>query len=115
MKLNRMTISLLILIVSNLTILNSHLILSNTSLIHPLLSTKPAGSGKGAVKSPLPGIIIDVKVGVGDQVNKGDTVAVLEAMKMENVIPAPVAGTVTSISVNPGDSILEGVVILTIE
>ncbi|NDW08151.1 biotin/lipoyl-containing protein [Dysgonomonas sp. 520] len=76
---------------------------------------KAAGSGKGAIKSPLPGIIVDVKVSVGDTVNKGDTVAVLEAMKMENVISAPMAGKVTSINVNPGDSILEGVVILTIE
>lgn len=78
---------------------------------------KPAagGSGAGAVKSPLPGIIVGVSVSVGDSVKKGQTVAVLEAMKMENSINAPKDGTVTSISVNPGDSILEGVTILTIE
>ncbi|MDH6354310.1 biotin carboxyl carrier protein [Dysgonomonas sp. PH5-45] len=74
-----------------------------------------AGSGAGTIKSPLPGIIVDIKVKVGDAVNKGDVVAVLEAMKMENAINAPVSGKVASISVNAGDSILEGVTILTIE
>lgn len=81
----------------------------------PTASGKPAGTGAGAVKSPLPGIIISIDVNVGDEVKKGQTVAVLEAMKMENSIGAPLAGKVTSISVNPGDSVLEGVVILTIE
>ncbi|MFV0468519.1 MAG: biotin/lipoyl-containing protein [Dysgonomonas sp.] len=78
-------------------------------------TAKPAGAGAGAIKSPLPGIIVDIKVNVGDAVNKGDVVAILEAMKMENTITAPIAGKVASISVNKGDSILEGVVILTIE
>lgn len=81
----------------------------------PAASGKPSGSGAGAVKSPLPGIIISIDVNVGDEVKKGQTVAVLEAMKMENSIAAPIAGKVTSISANPGDSVLEGVVILTIE
>ena len=51
---------------------------------------------------------------VGDQVNVGDTVLVLEAMKMQNNIEAEYAGTVTSIVVNPGDSVMEGAVLLTI-
>ena len=75
----------------------------------------PAKSGAGAVKSPLPGIVVAINVNVGDEVKKGQTVAVLEAMKMENAINAPQAGKVTSINVNPGDSVLEGVTILTIE
>lgn len=75
----------------------------------------PAKSGAGAVKSPLPGIIVAINVNVGDEVKKGQTIAVLEAMKMENAITAPQAGKVTSINVNPGDSVLEGVTILTIE
>jgi biotin carboxyl carrier protein len=53
-------------------------------------------------------------VNVGDEVTKGQTVAILEAMKMENNIAAPVAGKVTEIKVAKGDSVLEGVVILTI-
>lgn len=69
----------------------------------------------GAVKSPLPGVIISIDVNVGDEVKKGQQVAVLEAMKMENAINSPVAGTVTSISVNKGDSILEGITILVVE
>ncbi|SHG29576.1 biotin/lipoyl-containing protein [Dysgonomonas macrotermitis] len=78
---------------------------------------KPAGGGSsaGAIKSPLPGIVVGINVNVGDAVKKGQTVAVLEAMKMENSINAPKDGTVTSIGVNPGDSVLEGVTILTIE
>lgn len=78
-------------------------------------SSKPAGGGAGAVKSPLPGIIIDVLVNVGDQVEKGQTVVMLEAMKMENAINAPAAGKVSAISVNKGDSVLEGVTLVTIE
>jgi biotin carboxyl carrier protein len=76
-------------------------------------SSKPTSSA-GAIKSPLPGVIIAINVNVGDAVKKGQTVATLEAMKMENTIAAPTSGTVTSISVNVGDSILEGVTILSI-
>ncbi len=77
---------------------------------------KPAsGNSAGAIKSPLPGIIVGINVNVGDDVKKGQTVAVLEAMKMENAINAPKDGKVVSINVNQGDSILEGVTILTVE
>lgn len=78
-------------------------------------AAKPAGNSAGAIKSPLPGIVVAINVNVGDEVKKGQTVAVLEAMKMENAINANHAGKVTSISINPGDSVLEGVTILTIE
>ncbi len=77
-------------------------------------ANKPAASGAGAVKSPLPGIIIDVKVNVGDEVKKGQTVVMLEAMKMENAIQATMDGTITEIGVNKGDSVLEGVTLVTI-
>lgn len=72
-----------------------------------------AGSGK-PVTSPLPGVIIGVKVNVGDAVKAGQTVAVLEAMKMENDIQAECDGTVTAVKVAKGDSVLEGAVIVTI-
>ena len=76
---------------------------------------KPAASGAGkAVTSPLPGVIIAVKVNVGDSVKAGQEVAVLEAMKMENSIEATQAGTVTAIHVAKGDSVLEGAAIVTI-
>jgi biotin carboxyl carrier protein len=76
-------------------------------------ATPAAGSGK-PVTSPLPGVIIAVKVNVGDVVKAGQTVAVLEAMKMENDIQAECDGTVTAVKVAKGDSILEGAVIVTI-
>jgi biotin carboxyl carrier protein len=79
----------------------------------PAPATKPAGAGK-AVTSPLPGVIIGVKVNVGDVVKPGQVVAVLEAMKMENDIEAEFGGTVTAVNVAKGDSILEGAVIVTI-
>lgn len=76
--------------------------------------TKPAGGGAGVVKSPLPGIIIDVLVNEGDDVKKGQTVVMLEAMKMENAIQATQDGKVTGIHVAKGDSVLEGVALVTI-
>ena len=79
----------------------------------PAQPTVSAGAGN-AQKAPLPGTITSVNVKVGDTVNVGDTIIVLEAMKMQNNIEAEYAGTVTSIAVNPGDSVLEGSVMLTI-
>ncbi len=73
----------------------------------------PAGAGN-ALKAPLPGTIIDVKVQVGQQVNVGDTVLVLEAMKMQNNIESEYAGQVTSVLVKQGDTVMEGAVLLTI-
>jgi biotin carboxyl carrier protein len=76
---------------------------------------KPAASGAGkAVTSPLPGVIIAVKVNIGDSVKAGQEVAVLEAMKMENSIEAIQDGTITAVHVSKGDSILEGAPIVTI-
>ena len=73
-----------------------------------------AAGGK-VIKSPLPGVIVAVKVNAGDKVKAGDVVAVLEAMKMENEIQSEYDGTVASVNVSQGDSILEGAVIVTIE
>jgi len=76
---------------------------------------KPAASGAGkAVTSPLPGVIIAVKVNLGDSVKAGQEVAVLEAIKMENSIEAEHDGTVTAIHVAKGDSVLEGAAVVTI-
>ena len=78
--------------------------------------TKPVSAGgAGAVKAPLPGVIVDVTVKVGDTIKNGDTVVILEAMKMENNIHTDRDGVVKSIEVNKGDSVLEGAVLLTIE
>ena len=74
---------------------------------------KPAGAGE-KVNSPLPGVIVEVSVKEGQAVKAGQKVAVLEAMKMENEIPAPKDGTITAIHVQKGDSILEGAPVVTI-
>ena len=74
----------------------------------------PAASGKPVV-APLPGTINDIKVKVGDKVNVGDTVVILEAMKMQNNIEAESAGTIASINVNKGDAVLEGDTLVTIK
>ena len=73
----------------------------------------PAGSGK-AINSPLPGVIVGIKVKVGDKVKAGQVVAMLEAMKMENEIQSEYDGVVVSVNVSQGDSILEGAPIVTI-
>jgi biotin carboxyl carrier protein len=76
-----------------------------------------ASAAKGAgvtIKSPLPGIIISVDVKEGQAVKRGQKVAVIEAMKMENDILAEADGTVTAIHTRKGDSVLEGADIVTI-
>ena len=75
---------------------------------------KPAAA-KSGVKSPLPGVILDIKVNVGDEVKKGQTVIILEAMKMENSINADKDGKITAINVSKGESVLEGTDLIIIE
>ncbi len=72
-------------------------------------------TGSRGIKAPLPGVIVAVKVNVGERVQTGDVVAVLEAMKMENDIQSEYDGTVVSVNVSQGDSVLEGAVIVTID
>ena len=76
----------------------------------PAAATAPVSGN--AIKTPLPGVIIDVKVNVGDTVKKGDTVVVLEAMKMENNINADRDGKVTAIQVAKGDTVADGAVLI---
>ena len=66
----------------------------------------PAGAEK--VAAPMPGTVLAVKVSVGQSVKRGETVVLLEAMKMENEIPAPRDGVVASIAVNKGSSVQAG-------
>lgn len=78
-------------------------------------SSKQATPAAGKpVVAPLPGTINEIKVKVGDKVNTGDTVVVLEAMKMQNNINAETSGTITSINVNKGDAVMEGDTLVTI-
>lgn len=83
----------------------------------PAPAAPAAKSGPGAgtpVKAPLPGVVTKVIVEAGQTVKKGDTVLVLEAMKMENNITAEADGTVTGVCVAAGDSVMEGTTLLTI-
>ena len=80
-------------------------------------AAKPAATGTaGSVKinAPMPGKTVDVKVKVGDAVKKGQTVLVLEAMKMENDIVAPEDGTVASINAAVGSAVEAGETIATL-
>lgn len=82
--------------------------------LHEKAQAAPQETRDCSLKSPLPGTIIAVKVKEGDQVKEGQTVAILEAMKMENEILAENDGIVESVNVEKGDSVLEGTVIVTI-
>ena len=77
-------------------------------------AAKPAAA-KSGVKSPLPGVILDIKVNVGDEVKKGQTLIILEAMKMENSINADKDGKIAAINVSKGESVLEGTDLVIIE
>ena len=79
----------------------------------PAAAPKASGAGKDVV-SPLPGVGISVDVEVGDAVKRGQKVAVIEAMKMENEILSENDGTVTAVHVSKGDSVLEDAKIVTI-
>ena len=75
----------------------------------PAAPAAPAGAaGSVTVTAPMPGNILDVKVKAGDSVKAGDTLLILEAMKMENEISAPQDGTVASVNVRKGDVVNSG-------
>lgn len=78
-------------------------------------SASPKANANNAVKAPLPGVIVEVKVSVGDKVKIGDTVVVLEAMKMANNLDTEKAGTVTAVLVQPGESVMEDTPLVVIE
>ncbi len=75
-----------------------------------------AASGSGVqIKAPMPGMIIKYEKNVGDSVKKGDTVVILEAMKMENALPAPTDGVITAVNFGTGDSVAKDDVLAVIE
>ena len=80
----------------------------------PVVKPAAASTGKSGVKSPLPGVILDIKVNVGDTVKKGQVIIILEAMKMETEIVAPADGTVAQILVKAGDAVDTGAALVTL-
>ncbi|PKQ63189.1 acetyl-CoA carboxylase biotin carboxyl carrier protein subunit [Labilibaculum filiforme] len=75
---------------------------------------KKGATGASTVKAPLPGSIIKINIAVGDSINPGDTLLVMEAMKMENNVLAEKGGTVKAIKVAVGDSVLQDDVLIEI-
>ncbi len=86
-----------------------------TATGEPVITRQQPVAKSSSVKSPLPGVILDIKVKEGDMVKRGQLIVVLEAMKMENNINANKDGKVISIKVNKGDSVLEGTDLIIIE
>ena len=81
----------------------------------PARKKEPTAAGAASdVVAPMSGIIKEIFVREGQEVSRGDRVAILEAMKMQNNIEAENSGTVTSILVNKGDTVMEGTALLTI-
>jgi pyruvate carboxylase subunit B len=77
--------------------------------------SRPRPTHEGCVTTAMPGTIVDVKVKVGDKVNAGDGVLVIEAMKMENEIQAPTSGIVVAIHVKKGDTVTPDETLLEIQ
>jgi pyruvate carboxylase subunit B len=78
-------------------------------------SKRPRATKEGDVTSPMPAKVVEIKVKEGDRVNEGDVVAIVEAMKMQNEIHAPISGVVKAIYVQPGDNVNPDEAIMTIE
>ncbi|MBA4407020.1 acetyl-CoA carboxylase biotin carboxyl carrier protein subunit [bacterium] len=89
----------------------------STDVVKSVAKTAPPNELKGAgnVKSPLPGVILNVHVKEGDIVKIGDKLLTLEAMKMENNVNADKGGKIIAVKVKPGDSVLEGDLLIQIE
>lgn len=73
------------------------------------------GAGKGALKAPMPSLVVEVKVNVGDKVEKGQAVVVLESMKTETVLRAEVDGVIKVIGCKNGEMVEEGRELVSIE
>ena len=77
-----------------------------------------SGGGRkrsGTVSASMPGKVVTVEVGVGDSVNEGDTILILEAMKMQNEVAAPISGTVTEVHCEDGMNVEANVPLVVIE
>jgi biotin carboxyl carrier protein len=81
----------------------------------PVQASSTTVASADAVSAPMPGTVLDIKVNVGDSVNAGDTLLILEAMKMENEIAATKSGVVKSIEINKGSAVQTGQALVVVE
>ena len=72
------------------------------------------GVSSGEIKSPMPGLIVEVRIGAGDTVAEGDTVIILESMKMQNELKAPLSGTISEVAVKAGQTVEKNTSLVTI-
>ena len=86
----------------------------NASVAQNAKTQPVSSSAVSKVEAPLPGVILSVNVKEGDTVKSGDTLMVMEAMKMENAIMAEVGGVVKAVKVKPQDSVLQGDILVEI-
>lgn len=84
-------------------------------LLQALIETEDEQGGLVQIKAPMPGLVTKILVQDGQQVNKGDGLVIIEAMKMENEIRSGTRGTVTQILKAKGDSVEKGAVLLVVE
>lgn len=80
-----------------------------------LIESKKVKHSKTTIKSPMPGMILKIKKKIGDSITQGESILILEAMKMENDIRSPVSGIIREIRIKEGEAVEKGVELLTIE
>jgi len=85
-----------------------------TRLLAGLKSTPDSGAGEVVIKSPMPGIVIDIPVSEGEAVEAGQTLVVVESMKMHNEFHAPRAGTIKAVRVARGAKVLQNSILVTL-
>lgn len=94
---------------------NAEIKTETRALLEKFLKGSGALKGEGAVKAPMPGLVVKIQAEIGDEVSEGDKVVIIEAMKMENALAAPISGKVSAIKVKEGDAVDKGAVLLEIE
>ncbi len=82
------------------------------TLLHDLGMDKLSGAKTSEIKAPMPGLVLEIRVTVGQEIKKGDPVIVLEAMKMENILKSPTDGIVKNIGVTKGDKVEKNTVLV---
>ncbi|MDC1068898.1 acetyl-CoA carboxylase biotin carboxyl carrier protein subunit [Candidatus Kapabacteria bacterium] len=86
-----------------------------TVMLEKFMINTGSALGEGQIKAPMPGLIVKINFAVGDVVNEGDKVIIIEAMKMENALATNVSGKIKAIKVNEGDAVEKGKILLEID